>query len=238
VNKKTLIIDDRTKFKKTKLVVGRPIVKLPAGPVHATIYAAGSPTFQRYAVEWVRRMKLRFPKDRVENPISVASLEAFLDFLESHSNNTFLSIAFFGHGYPGGFIFEGTQGHYTNTLDVSFLSDTPESLVPKSENSAKALNSLMRRPISGKKSEFKGSTIYVFACHSFEESRLRSEDGNYITMPSIASALASNFSASIYAVDETMYYLPVGFGFATKNVESRSSDFFHHFNWILEIREG
>src|ERR1035437_2612634 len=60
MNKKTLIIDDPTKFKKVKLEVGRHIVKRPPGPVHATIYAAGDPIFQRYAIEWVRKMKIRF----------------------------------------------------------------------------------------------------------------------------------------------------------------------------------
>lgn len=229
MDKKTFILDDPTKFKRVKLEAGRHTVKRAPGPLHATIYAARDPTFQRYALEWIRKMKIHYPTDRVESPVSVASLEAFLDFLDSHSKNTFLSIAFFGHGYPGGFIFEGTQGFHTNTLDASFLRDDPESLAPPPGTATNAINSLKRRRISDKKAELIGSTIYMFACHSSEISGLKNEAGDYITVPSFASALSSYFSSSVYSVTETMYYLSEGFGFATEAVKSRSSEFFSPF---------
>ena len=232
MNKKTLIIDDPTKFKKVKLEVGRHIVKRPPGPVHATIYAAGDPIFQRYAIEWVRKMKIHYPTDCVENPVSVASLEAFLDFLESHSNNTFISITFFGHGYPGGFIFFGTNGRETISLDASYLTDDLADLSPLPGDATSAIKSLKHRPISNFKSEFnKKTVVYMFACHTSEQSRPQDEKGNYSIGNSLSSALSAYFDVTTFSAAGTAYYLQEGFGYATKIVGGRNSKFFEPFQF-------
>lgn len=235
MNTKTLIIDDPTKIKKVKIQVKAAPRKQASGPVHATIYAAGDSIFQRYAVEWVRKMKIRFPNDRVENPVSVVSLEAFLDFLESHSKNTFISIAFFGHGYPGGFIFQGTDSRGTISLDATYLTDDLEELSPLPGPATLAVKSLKARPISNFKSEFNRATIaYVFACHTSEQSQPQDEDGKYFVGPSLASALSSYFDITVYSATGFAYYLRTGFGYSTKSVEDRGSKFFESFQFDLQ----
>jgi hypothetical protein len=232
MDKKTFILDDPTKFKRVKLEAGTPTVKRAPGPVHATIYAAKSPTFRRYAFEWVRKMKINYPTDRVESPVLVASLEAFLDFLRSHSKNTFLSIAFFGHGYPGGFIFEGTIGRGTISLDASYLTDDLADLSPLPGDATSAIKSLKHRPISNFKSEFnKKTVVYMFACHTSEQSLPQDENGAYSIGPSLASSLSTYFDLTTYSATGSIFYIPNGFGLATKLVDSRSSQFFEPFQF-------
>ena len=238
MDKKTFILDDPTKFKRVKLEAGTSTVKRAPGPVHATIYAAKSQTFRRYAIEWVRKMKINYPTDRVESPVLVASLEAFLDFLRSHSKNTFLSIAFFGHGYPGGFIFEGTIGRGTISLDASYLTDDLEDLSPLPGEPAQAIKSLKARPISTYKSAFsKKSVAYIFACHTSEQSLPQDENGAYSIGPSLASSLSSYFDLTTYSATGSIFYIPNGFGIATKAVDSRSSQFFEPFQFDV-MRSG
>jgi hypothetical protein len=112
--------------------------------IHATIYSATDAMFFKYAKEWVKRMRLRHPKETVLDPVNVGSLKGFLAFMEKHKSNRFITLSFFGHGYAGGFLFEGKESDFINALDASMLSARIKFTEPRSGHHKEALKLLFR----------------------------------------------------------------------------------------------
>lgn len=196
-----------------------------SGFVHATIFAAKEKLFRRYAEEWVKRMKLRFPNDIFLEPLEISSLEKYLAFLQEYSDCKFNTLAFFGHGFAGGFIFDGKDSHYTNALVADLVRDEFDLMVSNDKNVWKSIAAIKKHPFSESRPMFTENTnVYFFSCWS--------ADCGSVGSFSIGFSISTYYSCNVFCASGRIFYLEEGFGFADKPVENRSSQYFMPFRFI------